>query len=86
MGDDDLLRWACRERRVLVTENVRDFLPIHGQFLNHGEAHAGLVPTSPRRFRRTSAGIGLLVTALVCLLEERPGDMSLESDVLRLDA
>jgi len=84
ISDEDLLRWAEREGRALVTENVRDFVPIHGRFLNHGEAHAGLVLASSRKFSRTASGIGLLVTALETLLVERPSPTGLRSDVLWL--
>ncbi|MFN2569550.1 MAG: DUF5615 family PIN-like protein [Candidatus Dormibacteria bacterium] len=35
--DDELLRWAFRNERALLTENVRHFLPLHGQFMVSGE-------------------------------------------------
>jgi hypothetical protein len=82
VSDEVLLRWAHGERRAIVTENVQDFLPLHGQFLNQGEAHSGLVLTSPHKFSRSIAGIGRLVTALAALLEECPG--ALGSDVVWL--
>lgn len=81
MSDDDLLRWAHANERALVTENVQDFLPIHGEFLSHGEAHSGIVLTSPQRFSRSAAGIGALVRALSKLLQQRPETGSLRSDV-----
>ncbi len=84
IGDEELFGWACRHERALVTENVQHFLRIHGQLLNRGEQHYGLVLTSPRKFPRTSAGIGALVTALAKLLADRPGSASLRSDVLWL--
>ena len=84
MSDEDLLRWSHANERALVTENVQDFLPIHGEFLNHGEPHAGIVMTSPNKFPRSTAGIGTLVTALARLLEERADVGRLESDVLWL--
>lgn len=62
--DEELLRWARHQRRVLVTENVRDFMPIHQQFLERGELHAGIIFTSPRRFPRHGQAFGLLVKAL----------------------
>jgi predicted nuclease of predicted toxin-antitoxin system len=81
MNDEDLLRWAHRDGRALVTENVQDFLPIHGRFLSQGEEHSGLVLTSNRKFPRTAAGFGPLVAALGRLLVERAGAMSLGSDI-----
>lgn len=78
--DEELLRWARQQGRVLVTENVRDFMPIHRRFLERGEAHAGIIFTSPRRFPRRSQALGLLVKALA----ERaldPNASELEGDV-----
>jgi predicted nuclease of predicted toxin-antitoxin system len=83
MGDEELLRWASTERRVLVTENVRDFAPLHGAFLNSGEDHCGLVFTSAVRFPRRRSGIGALVRALAALASEAP---DLRSDTYWLDA
>jgi predicted nuclease of predicted toxin-antitoxin system len=84
MSDQDLLRCAHRDERAVVTENVQDFLPIHGEFLNHGEPHSGIVLTSPHKFSRSTAGIGTLVTALARLLEQRGNERALQSDVLWL--
>jgi predicted nuclease of predicted toxin-antitoxin system len=84
MSDEDLLRWARTDERTLVTENVQDFMPIHGECLNHGESHAGIILTSSGKFPRSTAGIGLLVAALARLLEGRAERGFLESDVLWL--
>ncbi len=84
LSDEELLRWASKDARAVVTENVRDFLPIHGWFLNHGEQHCGLILTSPRKYPRTEDGFGNVVTALAKLLADRPGSSSLRSDVLWL--
>lgn len=81
MSDEDLLRWAHGNERALVTENVQDFLPIHGEFLNQGEPHSGIVLTSPHRFPRSTAGIGTLVTALARLLQELGDDRAMQSDI-----
>jgi len=81
LSDEDLLRWAHGDGRALVTENVQDLLPIHGRFLNHEEGHSGLVLTTARRFPRSTAGIGTLVAALGKLLQERPDNQALCSDV-----
>jgi Domain of unknown function (DUF5615) len=84
MGDEDLLRWAYRHERVIVTENVQDFLPIHGRFLNQGDQHWGLVLTSPRKFPRTQVGFGPLVVALSKLLADHSDASFLRSDVMWL--
>ncbi len=81
MSDKDLLRWAHANERAVVTENVQDFLPIHGEFLNHGEPHSGIVLTSPHRFPRSTSRIGALVKALAKLLQERGNEGAIRSDV-----
>ncbi len=81
MDDESLLRWAHLERRVLVTENVQDFLPLHDRFLSQGETHSGILLTSPEQFSRSSAGIGRLVHALTAFLERTPDEGALGSDV-----
>lgn len=41
--DEQHLAHAARERRVLVTSNVKDFLQIHFRVLSEGAHHAGIV-------------------------------------------
>ena len=62
--DADLLAWASADDRVLVTENVADFVELHRWAVLRSRSHAGLVFTSPKRFRRTRRAIGRLVKAL----------------------
>lgn len=66
-SDEQVMRVAIAERRVLVTNNVRDFAPLVEQFGLRGETHFGVVFTDDVTFPRTRAGIGLLVRALVAL-------------------
>jgi predicted nuclease of predicted toxin-antitoxin system len=75
--DEDLLLWARQENRVLVTENARDFVPLHRSLLERGETHAGIVLTSPRKYPRRSKSLGLLVNALADLAQRSdPSDTS----------
>lgn len=47
LPDDEVLRWAARERRVTVTRNRDDFAEWTTTFFQRGEAHSGvlIVPT-----------------------------------------
>lgn len=69
--DQPLLRRAMAEDRVLVTENVRDFVPIHRALLSRGETHAGIIVTSSRRYSRHHDVLGRLILTLAALMEER---------------
>lgn len=71
--DADVLVAAQRDRRALVTENVRDFRPLESRMLADGAHHAGIVYTSNRQFPRGDpATTGRLVRALDALLHEGP--------------
>lgn len=55
--DPELLRAASERGRVLVTDNVQDFARLHQQFVRSGEAHAGILLASPRRYPRAKGTI-----------------------------
>jgi predicted nuclease of predicted toxin-antitoxin system len=72
-SDPDVLAAARREKRALVTENVRDFRPLESALLADGSHHAGLVYTSDRQFPRGDpATTGQLVHALDAFLRTTP--------------
>ncbi len=78
LPDEELLRFASRSGRAVVTENARDFDRIVRAWAVTGEHHAGVVFTSPRRYHRgSSAYPANLVTALAVLLANPP---DVESD------
>lgn len=74
-ADPDLFAVAQAEHRVIVTENVPDFVQIVDECDRRGDAHFGVVLVSaakfPRGVRRT---IGRMVTALDALAREFPAD------------
>jgi predicted nuclease of predicted toxin-antitoxin system len=41
--DEDQLAWATAEGRAIFTYNIRDFAPLHAQWLAAGRSHAGIV-------------------------------------------
>ncbi len=79
-ADADLLAWATAEHRAIVTENVADFVELHGRSILRRRPHAGLVFTSPKRFPRTRRAIGRIVRALQTLLADHPGRDALAGD------
>jgi hypothetical protein len=58
-SDDDVLAWAARDNRCVVTENVRDFARLASM-----TSHAGLIFVSSQRFPRTRSGLVRLVATL----------------------
>ena len=67
--DRQVFTAAQQERRAVVTENIRDFVPLAGEFDSRGEAHHGLVLVDPDKFHRGNRRtIGRMITALDRLL------------------
>jgi predicted nuclease of predicted toxin-antitoxin system len=69
LADDDLLREATRQGRVLVTFNVVDFVEVAHRFAHAQEDHGGIVLIHSRSFPRTA--IGAIVDALDRLMKSR---------------
>ena len=72
--DDVVLHTATVERRVVVTNNVRDFAPLVEDFGLRGDTHFGVIFTDDATFPRTHAGIGLIVRARAGFVEGAPDD------------
>lgn len=81
LADPALLAYAAGEGRVLVTENVVDFMRLHQHMLASGEHHAGLILTNPRRFPRDKRALGHLLRALDAYLRELTVGADLTNDV-----
>ena len=73
LDDTEVLDVARSQRRAVVTNNVRDFRPLHIAAIQPGGAgHYGMVFMSGN-FRRTRADIGRIVRALEAKLRAYPG-------------
>ena len=73
LSDADLFACAQQERRVVVTENTADFVPLADAYDRRNQAHHGLVLVDPRKHPRgDERTIGRMVTALDELLDEYP--------------
>jgi hypothetical protein len=70
-SDEDVLAWAARSNRCVVTENVSDFARLASQ----GVAHSGLIFVLAQRYPRTANGLVRLGDALEALLaaKQLPG-------------
>jgi predicted nuclease of predicted toxin-antitoxin system len=73
-SDPEVVSLARAERRAIVTNNVRDFRPLHAELVAAGgDRHAGMVFV-PANVPRTKAATGQLAAALEVKLAEYPGD------------
>lgn len=84
-GDETLLERATAEGRTLLTNNVRDFMPIAIRWASEGRTHQGLLLVSDRTLRRSRDTIGAYVRALDRVLRSHPGDDALRDQIRWLE-
>jgi predicted nuclease of predicted toxin-antitoxin system len=78
-SDDEVIELARRERRAVVTNNLRDFRRrAAAAALPGGAGHFGLVWV-PSGFRRTRRDVGRLVEALEVVLAAHPAEDGLRN-------
>jgi predicted nuclease of predicted toxin-antitoxin system len=66
---------ACREDRVVITNNIRDFRPLAAQWLAQGRTHAGLI-LLPSARTRTLAATTMLADRIASILRDNPDGMA----------
>ncbi|MDE3133946.1 MAG: DUF5615 family PIN-like protein [Acidobacteriota bacterium] len=79
--DPALLTVAATERRALVTNNARDFVPIASRWLASGREHSGLLLTFDRGLPRDRREIGRHVRTLALALDANPDDDALLNQI-----
>ena len=73
LPDAALFAHAVGTGQRIVTENVRDFLPLAASARSDETPAAALLLVSPNRFSRESRSIGALVVALAAWLDASDG-------------
>lgn len=81
LADSDLLARATVQRRALVTENVRHFAPLVGDWAAQDRDHFGVVFCSATTIRRTRQSIGGFVRSLAELLDANPAEDAIRNSV-----
>lgn len=69
--DGEVMEVAAREKRAVVTNNIKDFRKIASERLVEGRGHAGLVLVPSSRGRRRDH-IGKLADAIEALMRAHP--------------
>jgi hypothetical protein len=76
-SDPEVLALARAQHRALVTNNLRDFRPLHHEAVTPGGAgHFGMI-FMPGSYRRTRADTGRILAALEAMLARYPGETDL---------
>jgi predicted nuclease of predicted toxin-antitoxin system len=77
LSDPEVLALARAQQRAVVTNNVRDFRPLHVEaVLPGGPRHYGMIFMSGN-YRRTKSDTGRIIAALETALKQYPGDEDL---------
>jgi hypothetical protein len=77
--DREIMALARLEHRAVVTNNPRDYRPLHSEsVVPGGPGHFGMI-FMPGSHRRTRADTGRIISALERKLVEHPGDEDLAS-------
>jgi hypothetical protein len=49
-SDEEQLRWAAKQGRVIYTFNARHFHALHGRWMREGVSHAGIIVGTQQRY------------------------------------
>lgn len=85
-ADETLWAAARTERRMVVTQDVGDFVRLALQDAAIGRPHPGLVLIHHRWFSRGDRHVGRLVASLRALLAANPADHPLAGRIIWLEA
>jgi Domain of unknown function (DUF5615) len=69
LPDDQILTHAASAGRALVTANIKDFVPLDGQYRAAGQSHAGLILVSAKAFPQDRSFVGAIAGALAAVLD-----------------
>jgi hypothetical protein len=69
LPDGQILAHTASGGRALVTANIKDFMPLDGQYRAAGQSHAGLILVSARAFPQDRSFPGAIAGALAALLD-----------------
>jgi predicted nuclease of predicted toxin-antitoxin system len=70
LTDDQVLAYATAEGRILVTANIKDFMPLDGRYRAAGQAHPGLILVSTKTFPQSRGFTTAITAALETLLSD----------------
>lgn len=77
LSDSQIMAVARTERRAIVTNNMRDYRPLHSEAITPGgHGHFGMIFV-PGSYRRTRADTGRIIAALEAKLVQYHGETGL---------
>jgi Domain of unknown function (DUF5615) len=85
LGDQELLRRMTQQRRAIMTNNVKDLVPLATRASLTAGEHDGLLLTSDRSMPRRIDAIGRFVQAVDRFLRRHEGEDSYRNQIQWLD-
>jgi hypothetical protein len=83
-SDSQIMVVARTECRAIVTNNLRDYRPLHSEAVTPGgQGHFGMI-FIPTTYRRTRSDTGRIIAALETKLAQYPGETDLANGELWL--
>ena len=74
LPDPEVLALARAEHRAVVTNNLRDYRPLHNDAITPGgPGHFGMI-FMPGTYRRTKNDTGRIIAGLEAILQRYPGE------------
>lgn len=70
LADDQILAHATAAGRVLVTANIKDFMPLDARYRAASQSHAGLILVSAKTFPQDRSFTAAITSALSALLDQ----------------
>jgi uncharacterized protein DUF5615 len=70
LADDQILAHATAAGRVLVTANIKDFMPLDSRYRAASQPHAGLILVSTKTFPQDRSFSAAITSALSTLLDQ----------------
>jgi predicted nuclease of predicted toxin-antitoxin system len=70
LPDDQILAYAATEGRILVTANIKDFIPLDSRYRAAGQTPPGLILVSSKTFPQDRGFTSAITAALDTLLSD----------------
>ena len=83
LSDEEQLKWAASQYRVICTGNVADFVQLHRQFLEAGDNHSGILIIPQQQYSIGDCLRGIMQLVISKTAEEANNELYFLGNLLR---
>ncbi|MGA1411713.1 MAG: DUF5615 family PIN-like protein [Prochlorotrichaceae cyanobacterium] len=83
LSDEEQLKWAASQYRVICTGNVADFVQLHRQFLEAGDNHSGILIIPQQQYSIGDCLRGIMQLVISKTAEEAKNELYFLGNLLR---